>query len=152
MKPFIIRSVAIAIALSGIGHAAQAEQYTDYTPQKGTWMIQQIVVDPNHVDDYLTGLRKSLIGGFDILKKRGLIDDYWVMQRAGYVADRPNILIGVHYPSLSSLEPDKARDQAIEKEMFAVFSKEMGDKAVQGYEQYRKFLDEAPYTKIDFAK
>ncbi len=148
----IVAGIATLALAAVVTVPAQAEMYKDYTPQKGAWSVQAIEVDPSHVDDYLTGIRKSLIVSFDILKKRGLIDDYWVLSRAGYSRDRPNVLIGVHYPSLAALEPDKARDQALEKEIFAVFSKEMGDKAVKGYEAYRKFLDDAFYNAIDFAK
>ncbi|WP_156679055.1 hypothetical protein [Sphingomonas profundi] len=153
MRSFVTASIAIAIAAAAfVGPAAQAEQYKDYTPQKGAWSIQAIEVDPNHIDDYLTGIRKSLIVGFDLIKKRGMIDDYWVMTRMGYVKDSPTVLIGVHYPSLATLEPDKARDEALNKEVFAVFSKEMGEKAVKGYETYRKFIDDALYNVVDFAK
>ena len=153
MRIFVSASIAIALGAAALAApAAQAEQYKDYTPQKGAWNIQAIAVDPNHVDDYLTGIRKSLITSFDILKKRGVIDDYWVMSRAGFVKDSPNILIGVHYPSLAMLEPDKTRDESIDKEVYAAFSKEMGDKAVKGYEAYRTFIDSAFYNVIDFAK
>ena len=153
MRGFVTASMALALAAAALtGPAARAEPYKDYTPQKGTWNVQAIAVDPNHVDDYLTGIRKSLITGFEIMKKRGMIDDYWVMARAGYVKDSPNILIGVHYPSLATLEPDKTRDEAVDKEVYAAFSKEMGEKAVKGYEAYRTFIDDAFYNVIEFAK
>ena len=152
MLRFVTGPLAFALACIGLAGPARAEMYTDYTPQKGAWNVQAVSVDPNHVDDYLTGIRKSLIIGFDIMKKRGLIDDYWVMARVGYVKDSPNILIGVHYPSLATLEPDRTRDQAVEKEVYAAFSKQMAQQAVKGYETYRTFIDDAFYNVITFAK
>lgn len=132
--------------------SAKAEQYVDYTPESGFWNINSIDVDPNHIDDYLTGLRKSQAPFFEIMKKRGLIDAYKFVVRNGYVKARPSVLIMVHYPSYASMTPDKARDQAIEKEIRATFSKEQGDAAVAGYEKYRTFLDEAQWTEVTMTK
>ena len=129
---------------------ALSEAYVDYTPQKGYWDINAIEVDPNHVDDYLTGLRKSQVTGFEVLKR--LIDDYKFVVRNGYVKGSPNVLIMTHSPTAATLDADKARDQAVEKEMLAQFSKEQGDKAVAGYEKYRTFVDNAQWTDMVFAK
>jgi len=131
---------------------ALSEAYVDYTPQKGYWQINAIEVDPNHIDDYLTGLRRSQVSGLEVLKRRGLIDDYKFMVRNGYVKGSPNVLIMTHSPTMASLDPDKARDQAVEKEMLAQFSKEQGEKAVAGYEKYRTFIDDAQWTDMVMAK
>lgn len=144
--------VLMAAALFGVCGVAVAEPYVDYTPQKGYWDINAIEVDPNHVDEYLAGLRKSQVGGFEILKKRGIIDDYQFLVRNGYVKGSPNVLIMTHSPTSALLDPDKARDQAIEKEMLAQFSKEQGDAAVAGYEKYRTFLDNGQWTSITMMK
>lgn len=143
----------LAIALVGVCGfltvtRAFAEPYVDYTPQKGYWQINAIEVDPNHVDDYLTGLRASQVGGFEILKKRGLIDDYKFMVRNGYVKGSPNVLIMTHAPTSATLDADKTRDQAVEKEMYAQFSKEQGKTAVTGYEKYRTFIDDGQWTAM----
>jgi hypothetical protein len=50
------------------------------------------------------------------------------------------------------LEPDKARDQMIEKEIFAKFSEEDGKIAVAGYEKYRTFIDDGLWSEITMAK
>ena len=70
-----------------------AKQYTDYTPQKGVWEINAIEVDPNHVDDYLTGLRKSQVPGFEVMKAHGVIDSYKFLIRNGYNKGAPSVLI-----------------------------------------------------------
>jgi len=131
---------------------ALAEPYVDYTPQKGYWQITAMEVDPNHLDDYLTGLRRSQVSGFEVLKRRGLIDDYKYMVRTGYVKGSPNVLIMTHSPTASTLDADKARDQAIEKEIYAMFSREKGKAAVAGYEKYRTFVDDAMWVENDMAK
>ena len=63
------------------------------------------------------------------------------MVRTGYVKGSPNVLIMTHVPSTALDDPDQARDQAVQKEMYSVFSKQKGDEAVRGYEKYRTFVD-----------
>ena len=131
---------------------AFSEPYVDYTPQRGYWQITAMEVDPNHLDDYLTGLRRSQVTGFEVLKRRGLIDDYRYLVRTGYVKGSPNVLIMTHSPTSATLDADKARDQAIEKEIYAIFSREKGKAAVAGYEKYRTFVDDAMWVENTMAK
>src|SRR5919107_192276 len=84
---------ALSVAAVTCGSATVAEPYVHYTPQKGYWTITAVEVDPNHIDDYLTGLRSSQVSAFAVLKARGLIDDYRFMVRNGYVKGGPNVLI-----------------------------------------------------------
>ena len=65
------------------------------------------------------------------------------------IADgRPSVLIATHVPNAAVLEPNKARDQMIEKEILARFSKKDGEAAIAGYEKYRQFLDESLWTEM----
>jgi hypothetical protein len=143
---------ALATAAFVVSTQAVSEPYVDYTPQKGYWQINAIEVDPNHVDDYLTGLRHSQVSGFEVLKRRGLIDDYKFMVRRGYVKGSPNVLIMIHAPTSATLDADKARDQAVRQEMYSVFSKEQGKTAVAGYEKYRTFIDDGQWTDMVMAR
>lgn len=140
---------ASVLSLMLIGSvAATAEPYVDYTPQKGYWNINALEVDPNHIDDYLTGLRHSQIPGLEVLKQRGLIDDYRFMVRNGYVKGSPNVLIMTHSPTAATLDPNQVRDEAVRKEMYSRFSKEQGDRAVAGYEKYRTFVDQGDWATV----
>ena len=143
-----------AMIVAAIGAAcltatvAISKQYTDYMPQKGVWEVNAIEVDPNHVDDYLTSLRSSQVSAFDVLKRRGLIDDYRFMVRNGYVKGSPNVLIMTHTPNTALMDPDQTRDQAVQKEIESAFSKEKGEAAVRGYEKYRTFVDTADWGTV----
>ena len=132
---------ALSVAAVTCASTAVAEPYVDYTPQKGYWTITAVEVDPNHIDDYLTGLRSSQMSVFEVLKRRGLIDDYRFLVRNGYVKGGPNVLIMTHSPSTALIDPEQARDQAVQKEIYQAFSKEKGEAAVRGYEKYRTFID-----------
>ena len=147
MKVTILTALGAA-SIAFASAPATAKQYVDYTPQKGYWDINAVEVDPNHVDEYLTGLRSSLITAFDALKRNGVIDDYKFMVRNGYVKGTPNVLIMTHSPSYGVIDPNKDRDQKIDREIEAVFSKAQNDAAVAGYEKYRTFIDNAQWTDV----
>lgn len=147
MKNFLL-GAAGALTVACVSTPSAAEPYVDYTPQKGYWTINAVEVDPNHVDDYLTGLRSSQASAFEVLKRRGLIDDYRFMVRTGYVKGSPNVLIMTHSPTTATMDPDQTRDQAVEKEIYHAFSKEKGDAAVRGYEKYRTFIDTGDWNTV----
>lgn len=147
-----------AIILAAVGAAcltatvAIAKQYVDYMPQKGVWEINAIDVDPNHVDEYLTGLRRSQVPGFEVMKAHGIIDSYKFLVRNGYTKGGPSVLIMTHFTSAAMLEPDQARDQMIEKEILAKFSEADGKAAVAGYEKYRTFIDDGLWSEVTMAQ
>jgi hypothetical protein len=151
MKTMVLAALGAA-SIAFASAPAIAKQYVDYTPQKGYWDVNAVEVDPNHVDDYLTGLSKSLIPTYETLKKRGLIDDYKFMVRSGYVKGSPNVLLMTHSKSYGVLDADQARDQAIDKEIEALFTKEQNDAAIAGYEKYRTFIDNAQWTDFVMKK
>lgn len=148
------------IALAALGAAsiafasvpAVAKQYVDYTPQKGYWDITAVEVDTNHIDDYLTGLSKSLIPTFEVLKKRGVIDEYKFMSRIGYAKGSPNVLIMTHSKSTGVIDADRDRDLAIEAEINAAFSEAQSDAAVAEYEKYRTFVGNSQWVDIKMGK
>jgi hypothetical protein len=145
--------VAIAAAASlGLARVAAAEPYQDYTPEKGAWQVTEVHVDPSHIDDYLTGLRTSWAPGEEIAKKHGLIDAYQVMVRVDPAGTGANVLLAQHFTSLAGLEPDKARDQAIEAESYAALPKAKGQEMVAGFEKYRSFVGDGFFQVMTFAK
>jgi hypothetical protein len=109
--------------------------YKDYTPQKGVWQVQEVHVDPNHIDDYLTGIKTSLVPGQEIAKKHGLIDNFMVLVRMDSSGGGANAMFVPHYPSLAAMEPDKARDQTMEQESLAILSKEKGQAFTGGFDK-----------------
>jgi hypothetical protein len=136
---------------AGLTTAAAAEPWTDWTPTKGAIEIQTIKVDPNHIDDYLTGLKKTWVPDMENAKKHGIIDWYAVGVKLNGGAGA-NVQLVQHYPSLAGLEPDKARDQAMLAESRAAMSKEEGDKRVAEYDKYRTFVSDEIWTGVEFPK
>ena len=151
MQGFALAALgAVAIAYASV--PAAAKPYVDYTPQKGYWDINAVEVDPNHVDDYLTGLSKSLVPVYETLKRRGLIDDYRFVSRIGYVKGSPNVLLMTHSKTTGVMDADRERDMAVEAEINAAFSEAQQDAAVAGYEKYRPFIDNGQWIDIKMGK
>lgn len=148
----IILGAACAAAAVALATAGSAEMYKDWTPQRGVWQVTAIHVDPNHMDDYLTGLKTTWVTGNEIAKKHGVIDAYDVSVKLDAAADGPNVLLRLHYPSLAALEPDRTRDEALERETLAVVSKQKGQAMVAGFEKYRTFVGEGLYQSVDLGK
>lgn len=149
MKTLVGMTAALAVMAAG---AAKAEIYKDWTPQKGGWQVTEIHVDSNHIDDYLTGLKTTWVTGNEISKKHGVIDDYRVLLRIDPAGKGANVLLELHYPTLAMLDPDMARDKAIEKEGYEAVSKDKGKEMVAGYEKYRSFVGDGVYSVVTFGK
>jgi hypothetical protein len=151
MQGFALAALgAVAIAYASV--PAAAKPYVDYTPQKGYWDINAVEVDPNHVDDYLTGLSKSLVPVYETLKRRGLIEEYRFVSRIGYVKGSPNVLLMTRSKTTGVMDADRERDQSVEAEINAAFSEAQQDAAVAGYEKYRTFIDNGQWIDIKMGK
>ncbi len=109
-------------------------------------------VEPSHLDDYITGLKGSWVPQMKLSQAHGVVDRYEVMVKLTSSGAGANVLLAVHYPTLSVLEPDRARDKAIEKEGLAQMSKEKSDAVVAGYDKYREFVGDEIYVPVDFGK
>jgi hypothetical protein len=142
----------LMVAAALMSSAAIAKPYVDYTPAKGIWEVTTIEVDGNHVDDYLTGLRRSMVPVFEIMKKRGMVDEYKYLVRQGNTKGTAAVIILAHFSSMDVLVPNRARDEALEKEIYASMSEAEGKAVVAGYEKYRTMLDLAYYNEVTFPK
>jgi len=145
-------SIVAFAATLGLAGAATAEPYVDYTPQKGVWHVTTVKVDPSHIDDYVTGLRKSWAPGEEIAKRHGLIDSYRIMVKLNSSDGQGNVQMIEHYPSIAALDADQARDQALRNEFLAALPKTQGEAMVAGFDKYRTFVGDDYWTEMTFAK
>ena len=150
MNYLLLTAAAASLSLASV--AARAEPYVDYTPAKGLWHIQTIKVDPNHIDDYIVGLKKTWLPGEQIAKKHGLIDQYSIQIKLNSADGRGNVVLIEHIPDIALMEPNQARDQGIEKEVYAAMPKSDMDTKVKGFEAYRTFVGDDYYSEVTFPK
>jgi hypothetical protein len=63
-----------------------------------------------------------------------------------------NIQLIQHFPSGAAMDPDKSRDQAIQKEMEAQMSKAASAKLTGGFDKFRSFESDEMWTEVKMAK
>lgn len=140
---------AVALALAG---PAAAEPWVDWAPQKGVISVTAVHVDPNHIDDYLTGLKKIWLPGEEYAKKAGQIVGYEILVNVNASGPGPNVLLVEHLPSFAVLDPNKKRDLDAQKAIEAVAPKTQQDAAVAGFEKYRSFVGADLWQPVEFTK
>ena len=144
--------LATAIAVTALGTVVFAEPYVDYTPKKGFVHVQFIRVDPNHIDDYLVGLKRTWVPGEEAAKRHGVIDYYGIDVKLNGGDGKANVVLIEHIVNAAMLDPDKARDQAVEKESFAAMPKDQMDAKVKDFDKYRTFVGDDYYTELDLGR
>jgi hypothetical protein len=142
--------VGIVVGVIGIGVAA-AEPYVDYTPQKGAWEIQTRTIAPTHIEDFLKLLHTYWVPMEEIEKKHGIIDDYRVLVKINS-AEGSNVLLLEHYPTLTAMDPDRARDEAVQRESEAFMSQDKSTKMLDSMDSYRKFSHDDLYRAVQLMK
>ena len=132
--------------------SASAEMWTDWSPAKGVWNVTSVKVDPNHIDDYLVGLKKVWVPGEEYAKKQGMIDQYMVMVNVNAAGGASNVLLIDHSTSFATMDPNKKRDQEAQKAMQAMMPKDQSDAMVSGFDKYRTFVGQDMWQTVEFAK
>jgi len=151
MKPLSYALLASSLILS-LSCAAQAEPYVDYNPVKGVWDKTYVHVDPNKIDDYLVALKKTWVPEQELAKKYGLVDQYVVQILANPSTTGPNVMLGVHYVSMAALDPDKARDTAMNAAAEKTLPKAAADTEMEARAKYRTLIREELWTSIEYSK
>ena len=142
-----MRTIALSACLV-TATAASAAPYTDYIPKKSSFEITVVAVDPTRLDDYLTALRAQAIPCWEAMKKAGVIDDYGIAQKLTPDAKGGNVLLWLHHPSLTTMEPDQQRDQEIDK----VCDTDASKKKRESFNDYRKFQSNDIWMEVEYPK
>jgi len=143
---------ASACAFAFVTTAACAEPWVDWSPKKGFYNVTAVKVDPNHIDDYLVGIKKIWVPGEEYAKKQGLIDNYEVLVNVNAAGASANVLLVEHVTSFATMDPNKKRDQDMEKAMYAMMPKDQQDTMVQGFDKYRTFVGQEMWQAVEFPK
>jgi hypothetical protein len=149
MKIIVLAAAASCLTAT----AAFAEEWTDYTPMKGAYVKTMVHVEPAKIDDYLTNvIKKVWIPAQESGKRHGLIDTYTVQIKSDPNGPGPNVALIVHYATMAAMDPDKARDQAMDKEFQAIQPRSDEPAIVAERAKYRTVLSEERWTSVDFPK
>ena len=153
MKLIAITAAAVvASGALGVAATAAAEPWVDWSPGKSVTEKQYIKVAPGHLDDYMTGLRKTWVPEQEIRKKHGVITNYVILIRDHKDGAEDLVCLITVYPNGGAMDPDRTRDMAIESEYRTHLSKEQGDAMQTQYNTYRTRVSDETWRDVEFAK
>jgi hypothetical protein len=148
MKILLLATVATCLSTT-----AFAEPWVDYTPAKGAYVKTMVHVDPGKIDDYLTDvIKKVWIPSQESAKRHGVIDSYVVQIKSDPNGPGPNVALIVHYPTMATMDPDKERDLAMDKEFRAIQPKAVEPAVVAERGKYRTVLADEMWNVVEFPK
>ena len=140
-----------ALAVFGISATAQStEIYKDYVPSKAVWNVTMVKVVPNRIDDYLGGLKQSWVGGCEISKKMGVLEDCSIFVSETSSGGPFNVMLVQKFASGAMMEPDEARYNSFMEEFRKGLAKAKQDELVQGYEEFRSFFGEMNFRRVEW--
>ena len=87
--------------------AAQLQAWEDYTPQTEVIELTYVKVDEGQLDTYLEGLRQTWVKANEAAKSIGQVTSYGIYV-VPYGANEVNLVLRITYPSMASLDADKA--------------------------------------------
>jgi hypothetical protein len=144
-------TVLAALAVFGISAAAHStEIYKDYVPSKAVWNVTMVKVVPNRIDDYLGGLKQSWVGGCEISKKMGVLEDCSIFISETSAGGAFNVMLVQKFASGAMMEPDEARYNSFMAEFRKGLAKAKQDELVQGYEEFRSFFGEMNFRRVEW--
>jgi hypothetical protein len=148
-----MKIILLAAAASCLATNALADPWVDYTPAKGAYVKTMIHVEPGKIDDYLTNvIKKVWIPSQESAKRHGVIDSYVVQVKSDVYGSGPNVALIIHYPTMATRDPDKARDQAMDKEFEAIQPKSSEPAVEADRAKYRTVMSEEVWNVIDYSK
>ncbi|TNE49235.1 MAG: hypothetical protein EP341_08475 [Sphingomonadales bacterium] len=97
---------AAALAVSA-PLSAQLQVWEDYTPQQEVIELTYVKVDEGQLDTYLEGLRQTWVKANEAAKSIGQVTSYGIYV-VPYGSNEVNLVLRITYPSMASLDADKA--------------------------------------------
>ena len=144
-------SLLAAMAVIGVSATAQStEIYKDYVPSKAVWNVTMVKVNPNHIDDYLGGLRQSWMNGCAAGKKAGTLEDCYIYVSETTAAGPFNVMLVQKFTSAAMMEPNEESYNKVMAEVRKNLAEAKEKELVKGYEEYRTFFGEMNFRRIEW--
>ena len=146
-----IRQLLTGFILAGVASVALAdlEPWTDYDISVGVTNVTTVKVDANMIDKYLEGLSKTWAPANEVAKELGQIEGYWI-----HVSQLPNsgdfnVVLGVEFKDSASLQPEKAKYDALMKK-WGEENQKRSDEIVLTYPEIREIVGEYNMRTVTF--
>lgn len=148
MRKMIVLAALAALGLAGNANAV--EIFKDYVPSKAVWNVTMVKVDPNHIDDYLGGLRQSWMASCAAGKTAGTLEDCFIYVSETAAASPFNVMLVQKFTSAAMMEPNEASYNKVMAEVRKTLAEAKEKELVKGYEEYRSFFGEMNFRRIEW--
>ena len=148
MRKTILLAALAALGLAG--NAQAAEMFKDYVPSKAVWNVTMVKVNPNHIDDYLGGLRQSWMAGCEAGKKAGTLEDCSIFVSETTAGGPFNVMLVQKFTTAAMMEPNQESYNKVMAEVRKTLAEAKEKELVKGYEEYRTFFGEINFRRIEW--
>ena len=143
--------VLTALAVFGLaGSVNAAEIWKDYAPSKAVWNVTMVNVDPNHIEDYLGGLRQSWVTGCAAGKAAGTLEDCFIYVSETAAAGPFNVMLVTKFTSAAMMEPSQESYNKVMSEVRKSLAEAKEKELVKGYDEYRTFFGEMNFRRVEW--
>lgn len=130
------RLFGLTILLLWLAPALFAQEHYTEGP---VWRVSLIRVKPNHMDDYLTSLRKALKPYYEEQKRQGVILDYKVfLKETRNSPEDWDISIAIEYKNHAALDGLTARNEEMRDKIFG--GKQPAQQAAEKRQEIREVI------------
>lgn len=102
-------ALATSIAMVSMPAQARLEPFEDYEISDAVWEMTTIRIDSGQFDTYLEGLRSTWVGGNEVAKRLGQIEDYAIYTNVAPAGDAFDLVLMIKYPSTEMMAPSRER-------------------------------------------
>jgi hypothetical protein len=148
----ISTALAATVLLAMGASAVRAEPWTDWKPTKQVVHRTYVRVEPGHLDDYLTAIKKTWVPGEETLVKRGVISRWAVQFREDQVGPGANVVLIEWYPSRAKMDPDEALSRDLMAQSRAITPKDQVPALEAERGKYRTVTGEEDWTIVEIPK
>ncbi len=112
MKILALAAFALATASLSAPASAQFREYEDYEISDAVWEMTTVRLDPGRFGTYLEGLKATWVGGNEVAKRLGHIEDYAIYMNMAPAGDAFDLVLMIKLPSTAHLGPSRERYDA----------------------------------------
>ncbi len=130
--------LSTALLLGAASAAADFELFKDYNYSDAVYSVDTVKVKPSAGDKYLEGLKATWVSAAEIQKKLGFIEDYAIYSSITPQLGHFNLMLVTKFKNMEAMQPNKARRDALMKEMGKAKMKEGNKRALEEYPELRE--------------
>lgn len=147
-----MKKLLAVLIVSAISNAQAFELFKDYKFSTDVWNITFIKVNPNRINDYLAGLQQTWQSSCEIQQEMKTVKSCSIFVNTLDAQSPWNVMTVIQFPSAAASDPDQTRYDEFMAKWRAKLAEDKRENIVQGYDEFRQFVNEAKVRRVEFLK